>query len=76
MKFLNPKAFKIALAQAELPAIAVARELGVHHSTISCWARGYYSVPEKYHSSLLSILKVSSADLFLERISPDQGVVL
>lgn len=61
---MNKSKYRVALAKQGLAAIQVARKLGVHHTTFSSWARGYYPVPEKYRFKLTEILGVSQEELF------------
>lgn len=61
---INEKEFHLALARKGIPAIAVAREIGVHHTTFSRWIRGWYPIPEKYKSQIAEILEVKVETLF------------
>ncbi len=63
---MNTTLFRIALAKAGLPAIAIARKIGVHHSTLSCWVRGYYLVPEHQRLKISKLLNLSVDQLFPE----------
>lgn len=60
----NERAFNIALARKNLSAIAVAREIGIHHTTLSRWVRGWYPVPLNYRSKLAEVLELAINDLF------------
>lgn len=64
---MNTKLLRIALAKKEMPQIAVARAIGVDHSTFSRWTRGWYPVPDQYRKKLAEVLGVDEASLF-----PDQ----
>lgn len=64
MKKIDEKIFRIALARLGIPAIAVANELGIHHTTFSRWLRGWYPVPEKLQPRLAEILEVRVDELF------------
>jgi len=63
---INQRILKVALAKKGLPAIAVARSLGIHHTTLSRWVRGWYEVPLNYRSKLAEILEVKLNELFPE----------
>lgn len=63
---LNKHEFRIALARKNLSAIAVAHEIGVHHTTLSRWVRGWYPIPEEYQSKIAKVLEIKIHDLFTE----------
>ena len=71
--YIHEREFNIALARKGLAAIAVARELGVHHTTLSRWVRGWYPVPKKYQSQIAEILEVHVDELFGERSNGGYG---
>lgn len=56
--------FRVALARLNLPAIAIARRVGVHHSVLSAWVHGYYDVPRRFRRRLAKALRVRTPDLF------------
>jgi transcriptional regulator with XRE-family HTH domain len=72
---VNPKVFRFALAKMGIPAIRVARLLGIHHSTLSYWENGHYPVPFEQRSKLSEILNVSVEELFSSE-EPDGGLRL
>lgn len=66
---INRRVFEIALARQGRPSIAVAREIGIHHSTMSRWVRGWYPVPQQLRHRLAAVLDLSIAELFSEEQS-------
>ena len=62
--YINQRAFNIALAKLEIPGIAVAKELGIHHTTLSRWVRRWYPVPDHYRPKLAEILEIKVSELF------------
>ncbi len=61
---MNEQTLRVALAKKGIPQVALARMIGVDHSTFSRWKKGWYPVPEKYRSKLAKILNVRKSELF------------
>ncbi|MBI2335718.1 MAG: helix-turn-helix transcriptional regulator [Deltaproteobacteria bacterium] len=61
---LIEKVYLLALARLGLSSIAVAHELGVHHSTLSRWVRNWYPVPIAFRGRLAEILELNTQELF------------
>lgn len=61
---INEREFEIALARKGTTSIEVARELGLHHSTLSRFKRGHYPIPKEMATRLAEILEISTNLLF------------
>ncbi len=72
---MDTQLFWMALAKKGIPAIALARRIGVHHSTMSMWARGHYSVPDKYKSKIAEELEVEESQLFNDSASANSNQI-
>lgn len=62
--YIAERIFQIALAKKGTAAIAIACEIGVHHTTLSRWVRNWYPIPEKYQQRLVEVLEVPRCELF------------
>ncbi|PIR24839.1 MAG: hypothetical protein COX62_05810 [Deltaproteobacteria bacterium CG_4_10_14_0_2_um_filter_43_8] len=63
---LNERSYQIALARKGFSSIAVSIEIGIHHTTLSRWVRGWHEVPKNFRSRLAEVLEVNESDLFTE----------
>lgn len=70
---IDRRTYEISLARKGLSSIAVAHEIGVHHTTLSRWVRGWYPVPLNFRSRLAEVLELPEKELFVSIREAENG---
>jgi len=61
---MNQQVFRIALARKGIPQIALAKEIGIHPSTMNRYVKGWFQVPTEIQEKIAKTLGVSVETLF------------